>query len=51
MKYKYRNLKHVEICGIPPFGELETDDEIPLCRGVIERVTMHKKKKQEADTE
>ncbi len=28
MTFRYRNLKHVELHGIPPFGEKEFDHEI-----------------------
>ena len=28
MKYKYKNLKHVVICGIPPYGTKVFDHEI-----------------------
>lgn len=36
MKYKYKNLKHVVICGIPPFGTKVFDH--PLEGGGIELV-------------
>ncbi len=43
MKYRYRNLKHVELHGIPPFGEKEFDN--PIEGGGIELVEDNQIKK------
>jgi len=40
---RYKNLKHVMIYGIEPYGELETDKVLPLAKGAIELVKEEEK--------